>query len=306
MAHSVTLKINEDTFDKIKDFYSNNVTLDKGEYVVFSAKTIDDVIIKVYQSSKGLKVVFMGEKALDEAHIWDEEATINLTQEKVKTSWKYLYDQIGSDEVGTGDFFGPIIVVASFVSTDIINYLKEIGVDDSKKISDQKIMNTVPLIIDKVIYSKLQCSPLKYNEMIDKGYSMNAIKAILHNEALQNVLAKIPNKNVPIYIDQFCSISNYYSYLEGKYNPLINNVEFETKGESYYPSVAVSSMIARYAFLQYFQELKEKYQVEFYKGASKKVDEFAKELKNMIGLDELSTLVKKNFKNYSYLLDEPK
>ena len=46
-----------------------------------------------------------------------------------------LYDKrtIGSDEVGTGDYFGPIVVTASYVTKEDIPYLEELGVKDSKK-----------------------------------------------------------------------------------------------------------------------------------------------------------------------------
>ena len=42
--------------------------------------------------------------------------------------------------------------------------------------------------------------------------------------------------------------------------------------------------------------------IEIPKGASKKVDEFALKLKEQIGLEEVEKLIKKNFKNYQYLL----
>ena len=61
-------------------------------------------------------------------------------------------------------------------------------------------------------------------------------------------------------------------------------------------------MIARYSFIKYLQQIEEKYNIIIPKGASKKVDEFAIELKDKIGLDEITKLVKKNFKNYQYLL----
>ena len=35
---------------------------------------------------------------------------------------------------------------------------------------------------------------------------------------------------------------------------LFDNIHFETKAESYYPSVALASMIARYSFIKYLEE----------------------------------------------------
>ena len=299
---SVTIKIDENIANKIKDFYLDSQIENNGEYVFFHAKSIDEVSITIYQSSKGFKALFTGEKALEEALIWDENASLNVSKERIKTEWKNTKEQIGSDEVGTGDFFGPIIVVACYVNPKIFHEFNQLVINDSKKLTDKKILEIVPQIIDKVIYSKLTCSPSKYNEMINKGESMNSIKAILHNEALHNVRSKINNSSIICYVDQFCDPKLFYHYLEGKYDAIFNNIHFETKAESYYPSVAIASMIARYSFIKYLQEIEEKYNIEIPKGASKKVDEFALKLKEQIGLEEVEKLIKKNFKNYQYLL----
>ncbi len=299
--NSVTLKIDESIALKIKDFYLDSQINNDGEYVFFYAKTANNVNITIYHSSKGYKVLFIGENALEEAYKWDENASINVTRTRIKTEWKNIHDQIGSDEVGTGDFFGPIIVVAAYVNQELFDKLNLLGINDSKKMNDEKILEIIPKIINQVIYSKLTCPPTKYNEMIEKGHSMNSIKAILHNEALHNVRSKIKNSSVTCYVDQFCEPSLFYHYLDGKYDAIYTNIHFETKAESSYPSVALASMIARYSFIKYLQEIEEKYQISIPKGASKKVDEFAKDLKDKIGIKELDKLVKKNFKNYQYL-----
>jgi ribonuclease HIII len=298
---SVTLKIDEETLNKMKDFYFDCKVEKNNPYIVFACRTIDNIDITIYQSKHGLKVVFMGEDPLKEASIWNKDASLNEKKEKEEYSWLDINSQIGSDEVGTGDFFGPIVVVASYVSKDILTFLKQLGVNDSKKLTDKKIMEIVPKFIDKVIYSKLTCDPIKYNEMVSKGYNMNSIKAVLHNEALKNVVSKSHDHHCQIYIDQFCEKSTYYRYLEGKYEPLIDNVNFHIKGESYYPSVAVSSLIARYSFLLYFEELNKKYHMTFVKGASSTTDEFALNFKNQYGIEELNKVCKMNFKNYLLL-----
>ena len=74
-------------------------------------------------------------------------------KEKVKKDEKELYeerkqyfyiDSIGSDEVGTGDYFGPIVVTASYVNKSDITFLEELGVKDSKKLTDKKIIKITP------------------------------------------------------------------------------------------------------------------------------------------------------------------
>ena len=274
-------------------------------YVIFFCHINFDLTLTIYYSSKGYKAFFSGQGSLNESLKWDKNASINIPKEKVESYWKDTLDQIGSDEVGTGDFFGPVVVVASYVPSNMIPLLKELGVDDSKKLTDKKILEIVPKIIDKVIHVTHICKPEKYNEQINKGQSMNEIKAILHNDALIKVRKKINSKDMKCYVDMFTPVDSYYRYLDKwNYVPLTNNIVFETKGESHYPSVAVSSMIARYEFIKYMDELSAELNVTILKGASTKVDELALSITKKYGIKKLDSLVKKNFVNYKKLLDD--
>ena len=297
----VTLKITQETLEKMEIFYKEDLVFDVGEYILWKTKTIDDVIITVYSSKKGLKAVFSGANALNEALIWDVNATINPKKEKIDYYWLDVNNQIGSDEVGTGDFFGPVIVVASYIKESDIDLLKQLKVNDSKKLTDEKILEIVPSLLDKVVFSKLTCTNDKYNELVNNGYSMNKIKALLHNKALLNVKEKIKENDTPCFIDQFCEIDKYYEYLQYEEKVVTKNITFKTKGESWYPSIAVSSMIARYCFLKEMEVLNEKYQMDIPKGASTKVDEFTQEFINKYGKEELKHICKSNFVNYKSL-----
>ena len=300
--NSVTLKIDEITLDKMEKFYSEIITQGGGDYILWKCKTIDEVNITIYSSKKGLKALFVGEKALDEAKIWDLECSLNQKKEKKDYSWLYLDDQIGSDEVGTGDFIGPVIVVASFIKKEDIPTLISLKVNDSKKLSDERILEIVPKLLELVTFSKLTLNNEKYNSLVNNGYSMNKIKAVLHNHALLKVKEKINNDNVPCFIDQFCDVDLYYSYLQYEDKVITKNITFKTKGESQYPSIAVSSMIARYCFLKEIELLENKYQVKIPKGASKTVDEFSKKFIEKFSLKEFKKICKVNFKNFDNLI----
>ena len=67
----------------------------------------------------------------------------------------YHSTSIGSDEVGTGDYFGPIVVTACYVKKEDIPYLEELGIKDSKKMTDEKILEVVPKIIKKLLMKVL-------------------------------------------------------------------------------------------------------------------------------------------------------
>ena len=83
----------------------------------------------------------------------------------------------------------------------------------------------------------------------------------------------------------------------------VTKITFLTKGESKHLSVAAASVISRYRFLQEMDKLSEKYKVDIPKGASPKVDSVAKKILDSYGKNELSKIVKLNFKNTEKILN---
>lgn len=303
MIERVTIKVNKGLLDKIVNDYKKFEEPNSGEYIHFFAKS-DDIVLTAYSSKKedSYKVMFLGEHALKEARKYDKNAELSVPKEnKVdKASWILLDDQIGSDEVGTGDFFGPICVCAAYVSKKNIARLKALGVDDSKRLSDDQIVQLGRILINEIPYSQVSLDNEKYNELVDKGMNMNEMKAKLHNQVLKNLHKKYPNiKN--IVIDQFLIEKSYYKYLKDE-KEIVEGITFKTKGESYYPSIAVGSIIARYSFLNKMKAMSDKYDMDIPFGASKKVTEFAKEFVKKYSKEELLKVVKKNFTNLSEVI----
>ena len=222
---------------------------------------------------------------------------------KEKKEWIFFDDQIGSDEVGVGDFLGPMIVVAAFVKRTDISKLREFGIQDSKKMTDKKIMEIGPNIIKEFKFSKLTLSNEKYNEMLDKGENLNSMKAKMHNRALLNLHKEYPEV-LNIFVDEFVNENKYYKYLNDANEEQVRDICFRTKGESYYPCVALASVIARYAYLLEMEKLSTKYDMKFLYGASKKVTEFAKEFLKKYGEKEFYKVAKKNFANYREVISE--
>ena len=258
MKQLVTLKVDESVLLKMKDFYSSSLVRNDGEYIFFCAK-IADLVITGYSGKKAIKTVtFLGDGALLEAKIWDENAKVFKPKERIKGEWLCVDNQIGSDEVGTGDFLLPMIVCAAFVRSADLKILKEYGVTDSKKIKDEDIMQIGEALSKKFFVSKLTLPNEKYNEMILKGENLNSLKAKMHNRALLNLYKKFPETN-NIFVDQFVKPETYFKYLNDANEPQIRNITFRTKGESYYPCVALASVIARYSFLLEKQKIEEKY-----------------------------------------------
>ncbi len=110
---------------------------------------------------------------------------------------------MGSDEVGTGDFFGGIVVVASFVPKELISTIKKLGVKDSKELSDDKINEIAPILIKKIPHTIHLLDDIKYNYFTKvRKFNMNKIKALLHNSALLNLKKKITTYD-GVIIDAF-------------------------------------------------------------------------------------------------------
>lgn len=299
---TVTLKIGSLLKDTIKDCYKNYEQENNGPYIDFFAVK-DHISITIYKNSRNeYKVVFMGDDPLKEAKRFDDNASLNVAKEQIKQEWLNLENQIGSDEVGVGDLFLPIVVVAAFIRKKDIPMLKQFGVTDSKKLSDEKILKIGEQLKDKFFFSKLLLPNEKYNELISKGENLNSIKAKLHNRALLNLYKKIPDTKY-IFVDQFCSVKNYYSYLNDKNEIKVTNITFSTKGESYYPSIALASIMARFAFLKEKERLEKEYNVTFPLGGGSIVDDFAKEFIKNHSLEEFTSLVKMNFKNIGRILN---
>ncbi|MBO4286257.1 MAG: ribonuclease HIII [Bacilli bacterium] len=295
----ISLKVSPSKEVDIMEYYQEYWQPHEGEYVLFLAVK-DGVTITGYKSSKTYrKVTFQGDKELEEAKLWDEELTDTPTPKKetTKKGWVDLDDQIGSDEVGVGDFLLPMVVVAAYVQKKDIQRLKSLGVNDSKKLSDEKIRELAKELIAFVEYSKLTLPNDKFNEMMLKHENLNSLKAKMHNRALHNLVEKHP-ETVGIYVDEFCSKELFYKYLNDEGEPQVKDISFRTKGESLFPSVAVASIIARYSFLLEVEKLNKKYGMKFPLGTNEEVKKFARKFIAKYGLEEFSKIAKQSFKTY--------
>lgn len=274
-------------------------------YAKWQAKD-GDTVITLYESGK---VVFQGKDADLASDFWITTEKINSGKVDVKNSANkekkekleytdpkiYHANTIGSDEVGTGDYFGPIVVTAAYVAKENIHFLEELGVKDSKKMTDEKILEVVPKVIKVIPYESLILTNKEYNEKYDKNTNMNKIKAIMHNKVLFSMREKEPDYNY-IVVDQFAMPYVYFNYLKSSSN-VVKNITFMTKAEDKCLSVACASIISRYIFLKEFDKLGSSLNLNLLKGASDKVDEQGVLIARQYGIDKLNDIAKLNFKN---------
>jgi ribonuclease HIII len=303
-SQTVTITIDEKTLKRMMEFYEDDLTTPSGPYQLALIKR-DNLSIVIYHNDKSNtkhKVVFQGPSPLMEAQLWDKNALINESITK-KNFIKEVYQwpHYGSDEVGTGSFFGPVVVVGTFLNDETLSLVKAHGVNDSKKMSDEKILSIAPLLMKKVKYHQFTISNEKYNELIEQGYNLNAIKARLHYQALLNI-KKLVKRTHPLFIDQFCTKNKFYAYV-GNMEKLDGNILFQTHAEDVYPAVATSSVIARYLFINHLKKLSKEYQIDFPYGSGKDVDQFGKNFIKSHGREAFDKISKHHFKNYQRIID---
>ena len=303
---TIVFKVSENVKQKMIDYYKDVRREKTPPYAIFQAMEAD-TIITLYESGK---VMFQGISADIDANIWvDMEKKLNnrtidinetkKEKEKYKEELNYYYSMstIGSDEVGTGDYFGPIIVTAAYVDKDKIDFVNELGVKDSKKLTDEKIKKIAPLLIKEIPYVTFTLNNKDYNEYQKKGFNMNKIKAILHNKVLYAIThreEKFPYQK--IVVDQFVYPRKYFEHIiEAKEK--VTDITFTTKAESKCASVAVASVISRYIFLRKINELTEEIGMEIPKGANAIVDQVGQEIVKKYGIQKLKEIAKLNFKN---------
>lgn len=298
---NVVLKVSDRTKEKMIKYYEDKKRDKIIPYVVFQAQDLDTVIT-MYESGK---VMFQGVSADVDADMWreiDGQSKIDKAELKKQDKKYYYSSSIGSDEVGTGDYFGPIVVTSTFVSKNDIDFLEKLGIKDSKKLDDNKILKIAPELIKKIKYKSLIMSNLEYNEKYSSSYNINKIKAIMHNKVLWRMVNEENFNYDYIIVDEFARENRYYEYLNG--NPNIQrNITFMTKAEDKNLAVACASVISRYIFLKEFDKLSDSIHIPLPKGAGKDVDKIGKEVVDKYGKDKLKEIAKMNFKNTERILE---
>lgn len=284
----------------MKTYYSKHLNEKLPPGSIFAAK-VPGCSITAYKSGK---VLFQGSGCETEATKWGDTARSAQPNKKPNPAAANLPENIsslsviGSDEVGTGDYFGPITVVAAYVKKEQIPLLKELGVKDSKNLGDEKIIEIAKQIKDIVPHSLLTLHNEKYNKLQQSGMSQGKIKALLHNQAIGHVLGKIaPEKPEAILIDQFAKEEIYFNYLKNQQTIQRERVFFSTKAEGIHLAVAAASILARYAFVRHFENLSKQAGFALTKGAGPKVDEAAARLIREKGREALPAFVKLHFAN---------
>ena len=306
---TITLKVSDKTKEQMIEYFEDLKREKTPPYAIFQAQD-GDTVVTLYESGKA---VFQGHDADLSSDFWIATEKINTgsatttdsrekkEKEKPTKVLPIRINSIGSDEVGTGDYFGPIVVTSTYVSKENIDFLLDLGVKDSKKLTDTQILKVVPEIIKKIPYQTFILNNKDYNKYKQDNFNMNQMKAILHNK----VLFELKSKNYTydyIVVDQFEPPKSYYNHIKNS-TKKVNDIFFLTKAEDQCLSVACASLISRYIFLKEMDKLSHELNINLPKGANPTVDEIGKKIVSIYGKEKLNEIGKLNFKNTEKILN---
>ena len=281
---SITLTPSEKEIQAFLEHYQTSLAPSKNPYIRYFLR-LPQATVSIYTSGK---VLLQGEGAEKYASFFGYQVVEETRGQNLPL--------IGTDEVGNGSYFGGLAVVASFVTPDQHDFLRKLGVGDSKTLTDQKIRQLAPILKEKIQHQALLLSPSKYNEVIGDRYNAVSVKVALHNQAIYLLLQKgiQPEK---IVIDAFTSAKNYDKYLAQEANRFSNPISLEEKAEGKYLAVAVSSIIARDLFLENLENLGRELGYQLPSGAGTASDKVASQILQAYGMQGLNFCAKLHFKN---------
>ncbi len=272
------------------DLKEQGFEITKPPYTVFSAKK-KGISCTLYESGK---LVVQGKEMDPFIEFYLEPEVLQSFQFSHPEAHLDLSPHIGMDEAGKGDFFGPLCVAAVYADGEGIKKMHQIGVKDSKRISDEGILKIAKKIRAEFPYTVIRLFPHKYNELHGKFKNLNRLLGWGHAAALGDLAAKTGCKEA--LLDQFAEKHVMETALKQK--KIDVNLRQKVRGEEDLV-VAAASILARAAFLEGMASLSEEYGIQLPKGANSQVIDAARKLVAKFGREVLEKVAKTHFKTMS-------
>lgn len=293
--NTFTVEFVKNEIGSIKDVLlaSNwNEEVDNNSYVSFRLKSPRGSVAIMYTSGK---LVFQGKEDFTSVISSIKQVGKNHIAEDFKP-------HLGVDEVGKGDYFGPLVVVSCFVTEEFRKKIQLLGFADSKKFSDKKIENLFNTVSDYPYYYTSILHPQEYNKLVEEYHNVSILLAKQHTKVIEMGLTDLKNKNLDckyVVVDQFSTSKSRVENELGKLGKKCELIQHH-KGESDI-AVASASIIARGIFLREWSKMSEEYQFEFPKGASNVISQ-GKEFVSIYGHEKLADVAKIGFKTTKQIL----
>jgi ribonuclease HIII len=287
MSNSYSDKFNLSEGPSLKaKLESENYSFCTADHALWRAKG-KNVVVTLYKSGK---ILAQGAGTQDFVNTHIQNGQLNLIAiPKTKKSDDISHDftsWIGTDESGKGDYFGPLIIASVLVDEKNKKLFEDLGLKDSKKLTDIQIAKFAVQIKNNSTFSVVTINPNKYNELYKKFNNLNKMLAWGHARAIENILEKTPCPNA--ISDKFGNEQLIKNALlqSGKSINLIQQVRAERD-----LAVAAASIVARDEFVKKIHYLSKEYKLDLPKGASDRVVAQAKLAKSRnIPLENIAKL----------------
>jgi ribonuclease HIII len=183
---------------------------------------------------------------------------------ELDTAYDYF---LGSDEVGKGEWYGPLVVVCVALKPEEVDKLRKIGVRDSKLIKNSELIRLAEILREESFARTSVTLPpptynLRYEEFKKEGKSLNDFLAWAHARVIKDTIEKITFDRIKVVIDKF-DVVKTYQRLYGLDSTKIEVIQ-KSKGGSEIP-VAVASILAKYTFEEHIKRLNKKYKIDLKK-----------------------------------------
>jgi len=281
------------------DFICTNIEEKQYNYEITATKNRVKNKLQVYFGRKGIRNVIQGSTSSKEYfelnNIIDNNLSFSFQEEQEKTFSEY----IGTDETGKGDYFGPLVIAGMYVNEEVIKFLTQLGVRDSKELSDPEIDRIAKIIKTTYPsnYSIISINPDKYNELYQDIKNVNKLLDWGHSKIIESIYKNFKTKT--IIVDQFSKtplkISTAKDFSEV-------NFVYMPKAEKNI-GVAAASILARNQMSKWFYA-KQKSGFYVLRGASSEVESAAKKIYLENGKQILEKLVKLHFKTTKKIFED--
>lgn len=145
--------------------------------------------------------------------------------------------QVGCDESGKGDVFGPLVVCCAVIKPEYYRDVLGLNMRDCKRMKDQEVLKKAERFKSFGEYSCKVVEPEELNELYKETGNLNRILDQLYGRLILDLIKRYPSAS-------FC----VDAYAHG--NPFGSRIRFEHKGEENL-AVATASVLARAEFLKW-------------------------------------------------------
>jgi len=195
----------------------------------------------------------------------DTEASRKIISSILEGERRYDF-LLGSDEVGKGEWYGPLIVVCAALSANDVLQFRKIGVKDSKLLGKAELKKlALDIQKSKIVYRDVTLMPETYNKQYEQfhkeGKTLNDLLAWCHATAIKTALLYVPSGRTEIVIDKFDAKKTDLRLEAAKIKERNFEIIQSSKGDTQIP-ISVASILAKHLFEDRVDILNEKFKID--------------------------------------------